>query len=206
MRGLMSTRTYFYCRVSTTEQTTANQIQAFKDRGYEVNEAFVVEDVVSGGVCAWERKGFRILIEHKLVAGDTLVVLKLDRLGRDNIDVQQTIKLLMDKGINIHCLDLPHNDLNSPEGQLMLKMFLAFAEFEKDRIRERTIEGQARARAEGKTIGRPAKASADKVAKLRNEGLSISKTAEKLNISQSTVKRLYAESKKSKEKNGNNSN
>ncbi|MFW1378442.1 recombinase family protein, partial [Vibrio parahaemolyticus] len=112
----MSTRTYFYCRVSTTEQTTANQIQAFKDRGYEVNEAFVVEDVVSGGVCALERKGFRILIEHKLVAGDTLVVLKLDRLGRDNIDVQQTIKLLMDKGINIHCLDLPHNDLNSPEG------------------------------------------------------------------------------------------
>lgn len=192
----MSQRTYFYCRVSTTEQTTANQVQAFKDRGYEVDNAFVVEDVVSGGVCAMERKGFKALVEHKLMKGDTLVVLKLDRLGRDNIDVQQTIKQLMSKGIAIHCLDLPHNDLSSPEGKLMLQMFLAFAEFEKDRIRERTIEGQARARAEGKTIGRPPKATPQKVAELRSSGLSIAKTAEKLNVSQATVKRLTAEAKK----------
>ncbi|WP_295509362.1 recombinase family protein [uncultured Pseudoalteromonas sp.] len=94
-----------------------------------------------------ERKGFRAMVEHKLMKGDTLVVLKLDRLGRDNIDVQQTISLLLDRGISVHCLDLPTKDLSTSEGKLMLAMFAAF---EKDCIRERTIEGQVRAKAQGK--------------------------------------------------------
>jgi putative DNA-invertase from lambdoid prophage Rac len=192
----MSQRTYFYCRVSTTEQTTANQVQAFQDKGYDVAEEFVVEETVSGAVCAMERKAFRAMVEHKLMKGDTLVVLKIDRLGRDNIDVQQTITLLTDKGINVHSLDLPTKDLTTSEGKLMLQMFTAFAEFERNRIRERTIEGQARARAEGKTIGRPTKATPKKVAELRSGGLTIAKTAEKLGISVATVKRLYATSKK----------
>lgn len=192
----MSQRTYFYCRVSTTEQTTANQVEAFKAKGYEVKEGFVVEETVSGAVCAMERKGFRAMVEHKLMEGDTLVVLKLDRLGRDNIDVQQTIDLLLKKGIRVHCLDLPTKDLSTSEGKLMLAMFAAFAAFEKDRIRERTIEGQARAKAQGKTIGRPSKVSPEKVAELRKGGLSISATAKQLSVSEATVKRLYATYKK----------
>ncbi|MFC3201616.1 recombinase family protein [Alteromonas oceani] len=48
----MSQRTYFYCRVSTSEQTTANQVQSFRDTGYEVKEGLVVEETVSGAVCA----------------------------------------------------------------------------------------------------------------------------------------------------------
>lgn len=192
----MSQRTYFYCRVSTTEQTTANQVEAFKAKGYEVKEGFIVEETVSGAVCAMERKGFRAMVEHKLMEGDTLVVLKLDRLGRDNIDVQQTIDLLLKKGIRVHCLDLPTKDLSTSEGKLMLAMFAAFAAFEKDRIRERTIEGQARAKAQGKTIGRPSKVSPEKVAELRKGGLSISATAKQLSVSEATVKRLYATYKK----------
>lgn len=192
----MSQRTYFYCRVSTTEQTTANQVEAFKAKGYEVKEGFVVEETVSGAVCAMERKGFKAMVEHKLMEGDTLVVLKLDRLGRDNIDVQQTIDLLLKKGIRVHCLDLPTKDLSTSEGKLMLAMFAAFAAFEKDRIRERTIEGQARAKAQGKTIGRPSKVSPEKVAELRKGGLSISATAKQLSVSEATVKRLYAAYKK----------
>ena len=192
----MSQRTYFYCRVSTTEQTTANQVEAFKAKGYEVKEGFVVEETVSGAVCAMERKGFRAMVEHKLMEGDTLVVLKLDRLGRDNIDVQQTIDLLLKKGIKVHCLDLPTKDLSTSDGKLMLAMFAAFAAFEKDRIRERTIEGQARAKAQGKTIGRPSKVSPEKVAELRKGGLSISATAKQLSVSEATVKRLYATYKK----------
>lgn len=192
----MSQRIYFYCRVSTTEQTTANQVEAFKAKGYEVREGFVVEETVSGAVCAMERKGFKAMVEHKLMEGDTLVVLKLDRLGRDNIDVQQTIDLLIKKGVNVHCLDLPTKDLSTSEGKLMLAMFSAFAAFEKDRIRERTIEGQARAKSEGKTIGRPPKASPEKVAELRRGGLSISATARRLGISEATVKRLFAIAKK----------
>lgn len=192
----MSNRTYFYCRVSTTEQTTENQVQAFRNKGYEVDSSFVIEETVSGSVCAMERSGFKALIEHKLMKGDTLVVLKLDRLGRDNIDVQQTIEMLLEMGVKVHCLDLPTKDLTTAEGKLMLRMFTAFAEFERDRIRERTIEGQARAKAQGKVIGRPAKATPKKVAQLRSQGLSIAKTAEALNISESTVKRLFADAKK----------
>ena len=188
----MSHRTYFYCRVSTTEQTTENQIQAFIDKGYEVKPSFVIEETVSGSVCAMQRDGFKAMVEHKLMEGDTLVVLKLDRLGRDNIDVQQTIAMLSDKGVNVHSLDLPTKDLTTSEGKLMLRMFTAFAEFERDRIRERTIEGQARAKAEGKKIGRPSKATPEKVAELRNQGLSIAKAATELNVSQATVKRLTA--------------
>lgn len=56
-----------------------------------------------------------------------LVVLKLDRLGRDNIDVQNTINLLTDKGVKVVCLDLPVADLASAEGKLMLQMLSAFA-------------------------------------------------------------------------------
>ncbi|WP_105200485.1 recombinase family protein [Pseudoalteromonas sp. T1lg10] len=195
----MSQRTYFYCRVSTTEQTTENQKQAFKDKGYLVDDAFVVEETVSGSICAMQRVGFRALVEHKLMKGDTLVVLKLDRLGRDNIDVQQTIQLLGDKGINVHSLDLPTRDLTTSEGKLMLRMFTAFAEFERDRIRERTIEGQTRAKAQGKKIGRPSKVSPEKVAEYRLErGLSISKTASALNISVPTVKRHLATFRKAK--------
>lgn len=156
----------------------------------------MVEETVSGAVCAMERKGFRAMVEHKLMEGDTLVVLKLDRLGRDNIDVQQTIDLLLKKGIKVHCLDLPTKDLSTSEGKLMLAMFAAFAAFEKDRIRERTIEGQARAKAQGKTIGRPSKVSPEKVAELRKGGLSISATAKQLSVSEATVKRLYATYKK----------
>lgn len=190
----MTQRTYFYCRVSTTEQTTANQVQAFRDKGYDVKAQFVVEDNVSGSVQSMARKEFKNMVDNKLVSGDTLVVLKLDRLGRDNIDVQQTIDMLIKMDIKVHCLDLPTKDLSTSEGKLMLQMFSAFAEFERNRIRERTEEGQARARAEGKAIGRPAKATPEKVAELR-KSLSIAEVAKKLDISVSSVKRLQAVAK-----------
>ncbi|HII3586572.1 TPA: recombinase family protein, partial [Citrobacter freundii] len=95
------------------------------------------------------------MVTHKLEAGDRLVVLKLDRLGRDNIDVQQTIAMLVEKEIDVVSLDLPVRNLSSAEGKLMLQMFSAFAEFEKSRIIERTKEGLVRARKEGKKLGRP---------------------------------------------------
>ncbi|MBY5981266.1 recombinase family protein [Ferrimonas balearica] len=198
----MTARTYFYCRVSTAEQTTENQVQAFRTKGYDVADDFVIEETISGSVAAMERPQFRAMVEHKLMKGDTLVVLKLDRLGRSNIDVQNTIQMLHGKGISVHSLDLPTNDLTTSEGRLMMQMFTAFAEFERNRLSERTIEGQERARKQGKVIGRPVKATPQKVAKLRRskgdggEGLSASQAAERLGVSLSTIKRLSAEAKK----------
>ncbi|ALL19237.1 TPA: recombinase family protein [Citrobacter amalonaticus] len=185
-------RTFAYCRVSTSEQTTENQIMAIRQAGYEVLDNRVVSEVVSGGVQAMKRKAFSDLVNHKLEVGDKLVVLKLDRLGRDNIDVQQTIAMLVDKGIDVVSLDLPASNLSSSEGKLMLQMFSAFAEFEKSRITERTKEGLERARKEGKKLGRPvAKQTYKRVQESKATGLSQAKVASALGLGIATVKRHW---------------
>ncbi|MEA5243094.1 recombinase family protein [Vibrio parahaemolyticus] len=185
-------RIFAYCRVSTVEQTTDNQILAIRNAGYDVQESRVISETVSGSVRAMERKEFKTLIEHKLEAGDMLVVLKLDRLGRDNIDVQQTIEQLTAKKIKVVSLDLPVSDLSSAEGKLMLQMFSAFAEFERNRIRERTQEGLNRAKAEGKKLGRPAaKDTTANVQRCKAEGLSQSAVAKALGVGIATVKRHW---------------
>ncbi|MGR5141461.1 recombinase family protein [Photobacterium sp. DNB23_23_1] len=188
----MSHRTFAYCRVSTVEQTTKNQTLAIRSAGYAVPDNRVVAEQVSGSVPAMQREGFRTLIDHKLEPRDTLVVLKLDRLGRDNIDVQQTIGTLGERGINVVSLDLPVADLASSEGKLMLQMFSAFAEFERNRIRERTQEGLNRAKAQGKKLGRPvATGTTEKVLQCKAEGLSQGLTAKQLGLGIATVKRHW---------------
>ena len=185
-------RTFAYCRVSTSEQSTENQIMAIRQAGYAVNDSRVISETVSGGVQAMQRKGFADMVTHKLEAGDQLVVLKLDRLGSDNIDVQQTITMLVDKGIDVVSLDLPVRNLSSAEGKLMLQMFSAFAEFEKSRIIERTKEGLVRARKEGKKLGRPVAADTlQRVQEARAKGLSQSIAALALNLSLPTIKRNW---------------
>lgn len=185
-------RTFAYCRVSISEQTTENQIVAIRQAGYDILDSRVISETVSGGVQAMKRKGFADMVTHKLEKGDRLVVLKLDRLGRDNIDVQQTIAMLVDKDIDVVSLDLPVRNLASAEGKLMLQMFSAFAEFEKSRIIERTKEGLARAKTEGKKLGRPAAVDTVKrVQEAKAKGLSQSKTALELGLSLPTIKRNW---------------
>jgi putative DNA-invertase from lambdoid prophage Rac len=97
----------------------------------------------------------------KLRARDTLVVSKLDRLGRDAPNVLATIKELAALGVEVVVLQLGKLDLTSPAGKLMLAMLAAVAEMERDLIVERTQAGLARAKAEGKTLGRRAKTTPD---------------------------------------------
>ena len=185
-------RVFAYCRVSTVEQTTENQLLAIHKAGWLVEPSRVVSETISGSVAAMQRQEFKLLVEHKMESGDSLVVNKLDRLGRDNIDVQQTIIMLMQRGIKVICLDLPSQDLASAEGQLILQMFSAFAEFERNRIRERTQEGLARAKREGKKLGRPEALKTTRLVQdLKQQGLSQSKVAARLNISLATVKRHW---------------
>lgn len=185
-------RTFAYCRVSTTEQTTQNQILAIRNAGYDVIDSRIISETVSGSTKAIDREQFSNLVEHKLEEGDTLVVLKLDRLGRNNIDVQQTVSLLDSKGIRVVCLDLPVADLSSSEGRLMLQMFSAFAEFERNRIRERTQEGLVRAKAEGKKLGRPKATKTNRrIQECKDSGMSQSKTASHLGLGIATVKRHW---------------
>ncbi|MGF1698209.1 recombinase family protein [Vibrio lamellibrachiae] len=184
-------RTFAYCRVSTTEQTTENQILAISNAGYAIQKNRVISETISGSVQAKERPQFARLLD-RLEQGDSLVVLKLDRLGRDAIDVQQTVQQLGDMGVKLVCLDLPVNDLSSSEGRLMLQMFGAFAEFERNRIRERTAQGIERAKAEGKQLGRPPAIETNKkVQAAKAEGMGQSEAARALNIGLSTVKRHW---------------
>ncbi|EOX4349852.1 resolvase, putative [Vibrio cholerae] len=195
-----SQRTYGYGRVSTDEQTTSQQLTAIREAGHKVSDnRFIVDEGVSGGVCAMERPAFRNLVENKLEKGDTLVIAKLDRLGRDNIDVQQVVQMLTDKGIKLFILDLPVADLSSPEGKLMLQMFATFAEFEKNRISERIRDKLRQLKQEGKALGRPTKNVYDDVQELKAQGISQRTIADKLNVSLSTVRRNWIGTQRSLE-------
>ncbi|MGK5035938.1 recombinase family protein [Janthinobacterium sp. LB3P118] len=143
-----------YGRVSTAEQTADNQRLEIEHAGYAVEYWYA--DTVSGKAHAAQRKQFGDMLA-KLRRKDSVVVSKLDRLGRDAPDVLATIKSLAALGVEVVVLQLGKLDLTSPAGKLMLAMLAAVAEMERDLIVERTQAGLARAKAEGKTLGRPAK-------------------------------------------------
>jgi DNA invertase Pin-like site-specific DNA recombinase len=147
-----------YGRVSTADQTADNQRLEIERAGYAVEYWYA--DTVSGKAHAAQRRQFGILFD-KLRKGDALVVSKLDRLGRDAPDVLATIKSLGALQVEVVVLQLGKLDLTSAAGKLMLSMLAAVAEMERDLIVERTQAGLARARAEGKTLGRPAKTTAE---------------------------------------------
>ncbi|HHN8240765.1 TPA: recombinase family protein [Klebsiella quasipneumoniae] len=184
-------RTFLYCRVSTTEQTVDNQLLALAHRGYTVPPTRAITETISGGVCAMERPQFKNMVHNKLESGDSLVVLKLDRLGRDMIDILSTVDMLRGKGIVVKSLDLDGVDLTSSAGRFQMSVLAAVANFEKDRIRERTQEGLAKAKAQGKKLGRPNAASTDRIQACKENGLSQSMTARELGISIATVKRYW---------------
>ncbi len=182
-------RTFAYARVSTTEQTTQNQIEEIKTAGFDIAERHIFCDVISGSTLAAQRPQFSALL-NKLDQGDTLVVSKLDRLGRDAIDVQQTIRNIERLGVAVIVLALGKTDLTSTAGKLIVGVLAQVAEMERDLIVERTQAGLARAKAEGKQLGRPNAVNVDDVKRLRREGCSIAETAEQLGCSIATVKRL----------------
>lgn len=151
---LTMSRVFAYCRVSTTDQTTENQVHEIAKAGFAVDPKRVIEETVSGSVAASERAGFGKLVD-KLEDGDVLVVTKLDRLGRNAMDVRATVEALAGMGVRVHCLALGGQDLTSASGKLTMGVLAAVAEFERDLLIERTHAGLARAKAEGKPIGRP---------------------------------------------------
>ncbi len=146
-------RVFAYCRVSTSEQTTENQALEIAAAGFNVTKQRTIAETISGSVAARERQGFDRLV-NKLEGGDVLVVTKLDRLGRNAMDVRVTVEALAGMGVRVHCLALGGVDLTSPAGKMTMGVINAVAEFERDLLIERTQAGLSRAKAEGKTLGR----------------------------------------------------
>lgn len=189
-------RTFAYCRVSTTDQTTENQVAEIRAAGFDVQPARVVAETISGSTAADTRKGFQSLL-NKLEAGDVLIVTKLDRLGRNAMDVRQTIERLEAMQVRVHCLALGGADLTSSTGKLTMQIIGAVAEFERDLLIERTQSGLRRAKSQGRHCGRPSSLSAEARADVLTRlaaGESVSQLARLHQTSRTTIQRLQAAS------------
>jgi putative DNA-invertase from lambdoid prophage Rac len=185
-------RTFAYARVSTTDQTAANQLREIEAAGFSVDKRRVVTESISGSVSADQRPGFSELL-LKMEDGDVLIVTKLDRLGRNAMDVRATVETLADLGIRIHCLALGGVDLSSAAGRMTMQVLNAVAEFERDLLIERTQAGIARAKAEGKVIGRPSALSKQQHGEVRRHlstGVSVASLAKRYGTSRQTIMRI----------------
>ena len=185
-----------YYRVSTGDQSIESQRLAL---GGDFDQEFSDEGV-SGGTLAAKRPGFADLLS-KVRSGDTVHVYAVDRLGRDALDVQATVRLLIDKGVTVDVHGL--GPIGRGVGELILAVLAQVADMERQRIKERTQAGRATARtfleATGRThrgkesLGRPmAQDAAAVVAWRRENGASIAQTARHFGLSPATVKRYKA--------------
>lgn len=185
-----------YNRVSTGDQSIESQRIAL---GGDFDQEFSDEGV-SGGTLAAKRPGFADLLS-KVRSGDTVHVYAVDRLGRDALDVQATVRLLIDKGVTVDVHGL--GPIGRGVGELILAVLAQVADMERQRIKERTQAGRAAARASleatGRThrgkesLGRPmAQDAAAVVAWRRENGASIAQTARHFDLSPATVKRYSA--------------
>ncbi|MFP3798439.1 recombinase family protein [Paraburkholderia sp. SIMBA_027] len=187
-------RTFAYARVSTSDQTTDNQVREIEAAGFKVDPRRIVTDTISGSVAAMDRPGFAKLVD-RLESGDALIVTKLDRLGRNVMDIRATVEMLAAQGVRVHCLALGGVDLTSAAGRMTMNVIASVAEFERDLLIERTQAGLVRAKAEGKTLGRPsALTDAQQKEALRRleAGESVSSLARSYSTSRTTIQRLRA--------------
>lgn len=187
-----------YFRVSTLDQSIEAQREAL---GAGFDEEFIDEGV-SGATVSADRPGFSKLLAY-LRKGDTLCVYSIDRLGRDALDVQATVKMLIDKGVTVDVRGL--GPIAGDAGKLIVAVLAQMAEIERNRIKERCDAGREAARASlratGRThrgkvsLGRPKAADGAQVVAWRKaNAASISQTAAHFQISTTSVKRYCATS------------
>lgn len=185
-------RTFIYARVSTSEQHADNQIHEIEAAGFSVNERRIVTESISGSVAASERPQFARLLD-RLEPDDVLIVTKLDRLGRNAMDVRSTVERLAADGVRVHCLALGGVDLTSPAGKMTMGVLTAVAEFERDLLIERTHAGMARARSEGKVMGRPPALTKERQAEVMQRlamGVSVAQLARDYGTTRQSIMRI----------------
>ena len=175
---------YGYARISTDEQSHDPQLLELRREGLEE----IITDTVSGRIPAVERPGLSSLL-NRLGKGDSMVVARLDRLGRDSLDVMGLVRSLTESGVRVRILNIGI-ETGTPNGQLFLTILAGFAQFEREIIRERTRAGLEAARQAGKQLGRcPILTSRQKkhVCELKQAGRSLAEIAKIFRVSRSTV-------------------
>jgi DNA invertase Pin-like site-specific DNA recombinase len=176
---------YGYARVSSVDQDLSIQKQALEAVGCEVIRA----EKVSGS----SRQGREELeqLMQFLRPGDTLVVTRIDRLARSVGDLQDIVRALRDRGVDLKATEQPI-DTSTAAGKAFLDMLGVFAEFETSLRRERQMEGISEAKARGVYKGRKRSIDRDEVERLRGEGLGASEIAKRMGIGRASVYRLLS--------------
>ena len=175
-----------YARVSTSGQTLETQIEQLTAEGCDR----IFRETISGA------KSDRPELAGALAAlseGDVFVVTRLDRLARSTFDLLETVRAIEAKGARLKSLAEAWADMTTPAGKLILTVLGGLAEFERSLIAERTAEGRARAKKEGRRLGRPPKLTAHQralIAEWRGEGQDNAQIARALGVSRSTVSRV----------------
>lgn len=174
-----------YSRVSTLDQDLSSQEDALKRAS--VDKIFV--EHLSGTRSSrpeWDRA------RESLRAGDTLVVTRLDRLGRSTKDLLEISQWLEERGVELQVIEQPI-DTRTPEGRMFFTILAAFAQFERDLIVARTKDGLAAARARGRAGGRRPKLTPSKIAHIvarHDTGESVTSLAGYFGVSRQTIYRV----------------
>lgn len=177
-----------YARVSTRDQNLSAQIDQLKAAGCK--ELFVDQ---GSGKDTRERTDLGRLLDF-VRAGDVVVVTQLDRLSRSLIDLLNLVEQLGKKGVELRSLK-ENFDTSTIGGKLFFQFTAMLAEYERGRIRERTLEGLKAARARGRVGGRPRRLSEKQegmIWRLRQEGESMREIARMFNVSVGTISRALA--------------
>lgn len=196
----MDKRTYYYARVSSKSQNLARQIEAFKKDG--ANDHDIITEQQSGK--NMDRPEYQAMKTHMLRSGDTLVVMSLDRLGRNKEVIKEELRYYKEHHIRVRILDLPTTNIHVPQNQewvidvvnnILIEVLSAMAEQERLTIRKRQAEGIAIAKKEGKYKGKPPlKIDEDKLHHLFNDykirKITKVKMAKELGISRPTLNRV----------------
>jgi DNA invertase Pin-like site-specific DNA recombinase len=191
-------RVAIYARVSTGSQTTENQLRELgtvaERHGWQVVAKFTDEGI-SGAKGRDQRPGLNSLMEGVTRRDfDKVMAWSVDRLGRSLSDLLSVMGELKTKGVDLY-LHQQSLDTSTPAGKAMFQMLGVFSEFEREIIRERVNSGLARAKAQGKKLGRPRRDTPKRLAairKLRKRGIGINKIASKLGIGVSVVQRVLS--------------
>jgi DNA invertase Pin-like site-specific DNA recombinase len=189
-------RAVIYLRVSTASQTVENQLRELRlaaDRlGYTI-----VKELRDEGISGAKGKADRPALAelHRMISRkeiDCVMTTSIDRLGRSIRDLQDLLADIEAMGINLY---IHNNGINTATiaGKLVFNIFASLASWERDLIRERTLSGIARAKADGKKFGRPSRVNegtASAVKMLRDQGMGICKIAKTLRIGVSTTSKI----------------